>query len=40
MLRHMSGGDPAKVYAAERAARAEHPELWAGVLQTPPAVTA
>ncbi len=31
MLRHMSGGDPAKVYAAERAARAEKPELWAGV---------
>ncbi len=31
MLRHMSGGDPAKVYAAERAARAERPELWAGV---------
>ena len=27
----MSGGDPAKVYAAERAARAEKPELWAGV---------
>jgi len=39
MLRHMSGGDPAKVYEAERAARAEHPELWAGVLQTPPAAT-
>jgi len=33
MLRHMSGGDPAKVYAAERAARAERPELWAGVLE-------
>ena len=33
MLRHMSGGDPAKVYAAERAARAEKPELWAGVLE-------
>lgn len=32
MLRHMSGGDPAKVYAAERAARAEKPELWEGVL--------
>ena len=31
MLRHMSGGDPAKVYAAERAARAEKPEAWAGV---------
>ncbi len=31
MLRHMSGGDPAKVYEAEQAARAEHPELWAGV---------
>ncbi len=31
MLRHMSGGDPAKVYEAERAARAEKPELWAGV---------
>ena len=39
MLRHMSGGDPAKVYEAERAARAAHPELWAGVLQTPPAAT-
>lgn len=33
MLRHMSGGDPAKVYAAERAARAEKPELWTGVLE-------
>lgn len=31
MLRHMSGGDPAKVYEAERAARAEKPELWAGL---------
>ncbi len=31
MLRHMSGGDPAKVYEAEQAARAEKPELWAGV---------
>jgi hypothetical protein len=31
MLRHMIGGDPAAVYEAERAARAEHPELWAGV---------
>jgi len=31
MLRHMSGGDPAKVYAAERAARAEKPELWTNV---------
>jgi len=31
MLRHMSDGDPAKVYEAERAARAEKPELWAGV---------
>lgn len=31
MLRHMSGGDPAKVYEAERAARAAKPELWAGV---------
>jgi hypothetical protein len=31
MLRHMSGGDPAKVYEAERAARAEKPELWEGV---------
>ena len=31
MLRNMSGGDPAKVYEAERAARAEKPELWAGV---------
>jgi len=32
MLRHMSGGDPAKVYEAERAARAARPELWTGVL--------
>ena len=31
MLRHMSGGDPAKIYEAEQAARAEKPELWAGV---------
>ena len=31
MLRHMSGGDPAKVYAAEQAVRAARPELWAGV---------
>lgn len=31
MLRHLSGGDPAKVYEAERAARAEKPELWEGV---------
>ena len=31
MLRHLSGGDPTKVYEAERAARAEKPELWAGV---------
>jgi len=31
MLRHMSGGDPAAVYEAERAARAARPELWAGV---------
>lgn len=31
MLRHMSGGDPAKVYEAERAAREAHPELWEGV---------
>lgn len=31
MLRHLSGGDPAKVYEAERAARAAKPELWAGV---------
>jgi len=31
MLRHLSGGDPAKVYAAERAARAEKPELWTNV---------
>ena len=34
MLRHMSGGDPAKVYEAERAARQAKPELWAGVLET------
>lgn len=33
MLRHLSGGDPTKVYEAERAARAEKPELWAGVLE-------
>ena len=33
MLRHMSGGDPAAVYEAERAARAARPELWAGVLK-------
>ncbi len=33
MLRHMSGGDPAKVYEAERAAREAHPELWEGVLE-------
>lgn len=33
MLRHLSGGDPAKVYEAERAARQAHPELWAGVLE-------
>ena len=33
MLRHMSGGDPAKVYEAERAARLAKPELWAGVLE-------
>lgn len=39
MLRHMSGGDPAKVYEAEQAARAEKPELWAGLWQTPPAAT-
>ena len=32
MLRHMSGGDPARVYEAERAARQAKPELWAGVL--------
>lgn len=31
MLRHMSGGDPAAVYAAERAARQAKPELWKGV---------
>ena len=31
MLRHMSGGDPAKVYEAERAARLAKPELWEGV---------
>ena len=31
MLRQLSGGDPAKVYEAERAARAEKPELWEGV---------
>lgn len=31
MLRHMSGSDPAKVYEAERAARAAKPELWEGV---------
>jgi len=31
MLRHMSGGDPAKVYEAEQAARAARPELWAGL---------
>ena len=31
MLRHLSGGDPAKVYEAERAARQAKPELWAGV---------
>ena len=31
MLRHLSGGDPAKVYEAERAARAAKPELWAGL---------
>ena len=31
MLRHMSGGDPAKVYEAEQAARVAKPELWAGV---------
>ena len=31
MLRHMSGGDPTAVYAAEQAARAAKPELWAGV---------
>ena len=31
MRRHMSSGDPAKVYEAERAARAAKPELWAGV---------
>jgi len=31
MLRHMSDGDPATVYAAEQAARAAKPELWAGV---------
>jgi hypothetical protein len=39
MLRHMSGGDPAKVYEAEQAARAEKPELWAGVWETSPAAT-
>ena len=33
MLRHMSGGDPAKVYEAERAARAAKPELWEGAQQ-------
>ena len=32
MLRHMSGGDPAKVYEAEQAVRVAKPELWAGVL--------
>ena len=31
MLRHMSDGDPAKMYEAERAARTAKPELWAGV---------
>jgi hypothetical protein len=31
MLRHMSGGDPAKVHEAEQAARAARPELWAGL---------
>ena len=31
MLRHMSGGDPAKIYEAEQAARAAKPELWAGL---------
>ena len=39
MLRHMSGGDPAAVYEAERAARAAKPELWAGVWETSPAAT-
>ena len=33
MLRHMSGGDPTAVYAAEQAARAAKPELWKGVLE-------
>jgi len=37
MLRHMSGGDPGIVREAEWAARAAKPELWAGVLETPPA---
>ena len=31
MLRHMSGGDPSKIYEVERAARAAKPELWAGL---------
>lgn len=31
MLRHMSGGDPGIIREAEWAARAEKPELWAGV---------
>ena len=31
MLRHMSGGDPAKMYEAEWAARAAKPELGEGV---------
>ena len=31
MLRHLSGGDPGIIREAEWAARAEKPELWAGV---------
>lgn len=31
MLRHLSGGDPAKIYEAEQVARAAKPELWKGV---------